>query len=64
MDQIKKKVKINPDARIMISLSSPQGEQATQSLDIPANTTKEQLQQILNQLLENEDEDYVYSFFH
>lgn len=57
---------MNPESRIMVSLSSPNGEQMTQALDIPVNTTKEQLQQILNQLLNNEEgeEEFVYSFFH
>ncbi|CAD8066103.1 unnamed protein product [Paramecium sonneborni] len=69
MDQTKKKIKTNqitllaPDTRVFVTLINPYGEEAQKSLELSVNTTKEELQSILQQLVKTE-EDQVYSFFH
>lgn len=57
MDQTKKKIKPNttrllaPETRVFISLNNPYGEEVINTLELPVESTKEQLQAILNQLL-------------
>lgn len=70
MDQTRKKVKkephhvqLAPGTRIFVSLANPFGEETSKSLELPIETTKAQLQEVLNQLLGTEEEQ-VYSFFH
>jgi NLE (NUC135) domain len=65
MDQPRKKVKVD-DSRIFINLSNPQGEQVAQQLELSKTTTREELQQILNQLIRKDDneEDMLFTFFH
>ena len=56
MDQIKKRVKTNIplvkelplDSRIIINLSNPQGEIVAEQLDVPLQTSRDELQTILN----------------
>ena len=47
----------------MISLNSPDGKQLGDRVELSLNTTVEELQGIVNQLLENED-NLLYSFFY
>lgn len=56
-------MKLDSGTRLFIALSNPFGEETQKSLELSVDTTKEQLQAILNQLLGNE-EDNSYTFFH
>jgi ribosome assembly protein 4 len=49
------------DGRVMVRFIDPEGKEAGDELDVPLGTTKEQLGQLLNKLLENEEE-LPYSF--
>lgn len=64
MDQPRKKVKVD-DSRLFVKLTNPQGEEVAQQLELSKTTTREELQQILNQLIrQGDEEDMLFSFFH
>ncbi len=49
--------------QILISLNNPDGKQLGDRVELSLNTTVEELQGIVNQLLENDD-NLLYSFFY